>query len=94
MSPETLAVQLGALYGRSCEALDELLAAIAAQTEGADYVEVWVGLAGLLRTSESDHLADLLAAALLRLLAAAQNRDPAAEDIARLNARTSEGNAS
>lgn len=87
MSPETFAVQLGALYGRSCDALDELLAAIAAQTEGADYVATWAGLAGELRSSDSDGLAELLAAALLRLLAAAQTRDLAAEEIAHLNAR-------
>ncbi len=83
VSPD--AVMLGAAYARSCEVLDELLAVAAIETAGADYVAVWSGLASSLRGGE--HLAELAAAMVLRLLAAAQNRDLAAEEIARLNAR-------
>ncbi|WP_280452280.1 hypothetical protein [Nocardia cyriacigeorgica] len=87
MSPEMLAIQLGSAYARADQTLDELLVVVATLTPGADYFAVWSDLAARLRDSRADGLADVLAAALLRLLAAAQNRDLAAEEIARLNAR-------
>lgn len=95
MSPEMLAIQLGAEYARADETVDELLAVVATLTPGADYFAVWADIADRLRDAASDRLAELLGVALLRLLAAAQaqQRDLAAAESARLVERGQPGGA-
>ncbi|MGW5377483.1 hypothetical protein ACWESM_18755 [Nocardia sp. NPDC003999] len=84
MSPEMDAMQVGAAYACTVEAVDHLLAVVANATPGADYLAVWTELAERLRNSRSVGLADLLAAALLRLLAAEQRHEIAADELERL----------
>lgn len=83
MTPE----QMAAAYGVTEQTLDDLLAEIAPRLGGTDYASAVEAIAAQLGTGRPENLARLLAAALLRVLAAGERRNRAAEEIARLNAQ-------
>lgn len=70
MNDRYLAEQLGAVHSRTDLALDELLSVIGPRLAGTDDVAAFVGLANELRDGKSDSLAQLLALAVMRLVAA------------------------